>query len=148
MTCRWGHRSLGSLVRGAVVIAAVCAQQGCKDDERARERIPRDKLQNRETPEAKGHGQDRECRELKAQFERQKKRGGACTSDEQCLCYPRGLDCGGASDGGTVARLTTLIKVYRLAGCPPPRGCAKRPCAARCVAKRCVAAARADTRTP
>jgi hypothetical protein len=79
------------------------------------------------------------CADLRREFAALRQAGGACKVDDDCACYLPAFDCGGVSDTGTGRRLSTLVRMYRLAGCPPPAGCDDRPiCQPVCVAGRCV----------
>lgn len=88
-------------------------------------------------------GGDPLCGDLRRRFAAliDERDNGRCRTDSECACYPAVSNCGGASDRATVARLTTLARMYRLSGCPAPGGCAQQRCAPACVQRRCVSSA-------
>jgi hypothetical protein len=84
------------------------------------------------------------CDELRVRFRTLLEQGsGKCTADTDCDCYPAVVDCGGASDRQTVAKLETIGRMYGMAGCEAPGGCTKRRCEVACVQQRCVMSAMA-----
>lgn len=66
----------------------------------------------------------------------------ACASDNDCACYPGGIDavtgCGGASDGPTSAEITRIQTEFSEARCNYRVNCSPRACNVGCVRGRCA----------